>query len=94
VERLQAAECAERLRSEEEVYRKQLGTMYDLVTVGEIATIPFLESELKLMERLDEMIDKCIKRLLHAKALKSISISSSSPPVAAAPRKALTEKAA
>ena len=87
-EEVQAAECAERLRSEEHQSRKQLGTIYELVAAGEIATVAFLERELELMERLDEMIDKCIKRLLHAKDLKSVSISPSHP------RKALPEKAA
>jgi len=88
LEQLQAEECAERLRSAEDQACKQLGQMYEVVVAGEIATISFLERELKLVERLDEMIDKCIKRLLHAKALKSVSISPSHP------RKALPEKAA
>ena len=88
LDEVQAAECAERLRSAEDQARKQLGQMYEVVVAGEIATISFLERELKLVERLDEMIDKCIKRLLHAKALKSVSVSSS------IPRKALPEKAA
>jgi hypothetical protein len=88
LEELQAAECAARLRATEDQSRKQLGSMYELVVAGEIATIAYMERELKLMEHLDAMIDKCVKRLLHAKALKSVSVS----PLL--PRKALPEQAA
>jgi len=41
--------------------------------MGETATIPHLERELDLRERLNEMIAKCIKQLMLAKGLKSIS---------------------
>ena len=80
LEELVAAGCAATVRSEESPARKELGQLYDLVVAGEIATVPFLQRELQLMERLDEMIDKCLKQLLQAKALKSISVSASAPP--------------
>jgi hypothetical protein len=80
LEELRAAESAEIVKSQESQARKELGDMYELVAAGEIATVPFLEQELELMERLNDMIDSCIKRLLRAKGLKSISVSASMPP--------------
>lgn len=57
----------------EEEGRQQLGELYPLVALGETATIPYLERELDMRERLNEMIAKCIKQLMLAKGLKSIS---------------------
>jgi hypothetical protein len=78
-EELEAAEFAAFIKSDENQARKELGDMYDLVAAGEIATVPFLLRELNLMERLNGMIDSCIKRLLQAKGLSSISVSTSAP---------------
>jgi hypothetical protein len=44
--------------------------------MGEAATIEGLVKELEVHDRLDAMIDRCIKRLLMARGLKSMSISS------------------
>lgn len=79
LEELEAEECAALIKSHESEARNELGATYDLLAAGEIATVPFLLEELRLMERLDEMIDKCIKRLLRAKGLSSISISTPAP---------------
>jgi hypothetical protein len=61
--------------------RSELGDMYELAEIGEIATIDQLMKELAVEERLDAMIDKCLKRLLFVRGLKSISSSSSSAPL-------------
>jgi hypothetical protein len=78
-EELKAAECAASIKSDENQARKELEDMYDLVAAGEIVTVPFLLRELDLTERLNRMIDSCIKRLLQAKGLSSISLSTSVP---------------
>jgi hypothetical protein len=45
--------------------RKELGANYPLVEIGEAATVDRLLQDLAVEERLDAMIDKCLKRLLH-----------------------------
>ena len=57
--------------------RKELGEDYELVEVGKIATIPGLMKDLEVQDRLDSMIDRCLKRLLYVRGLKSISSGSS-----------------
>ena len=44
--------------------RKELGKLYALVEMGEEATVDGLISDLVVQERLDAMIDKCLKHLL------------------------------
>jgi hypothetical protein len=66
-------QCAATIKAEEDEARQQLGELYPLVAVGEIATIGHLERELYLRERLNDMIAKCIKQLMLAKGLTSIS---------------------
>jgi hypothetical protein len=82
-EEIEADECAAMIRADEHRARKDLGDNYELVAIGELATILRLFSELRLEERLSEMIDQNIKRLLHLRGLKSIGTASSS----AAPRR-------
>lgn len=53
--------------------RDELGELYGLVEMGEEATIDRLLRDLAVEERLDAMIDKCLKRLLFVRGLKSIS---------------------
>jgi len=72
-EEIEAEQCAAAVKAEEEGARERLGELYPLVAIGEIATIPHLRRELDLRERLNEMIAKCIKQLMLAKGLKSIS---------------------
>jgi hypothetical protein len=52
---------------------KELGPFYELGKLGDVATIEYLDKELSLVDRLDGMIDRCIKRLLLVRGLKSIS---------------------
>ena len=87
------AELAERenaIRAADEIARNELGEdTYELAKIADTLTLACLMKDLAVEERLDAMIDKCIKRLLMAKGIKSISASSSS-----APPKRLAAKAA
>jgi hypothetical protein len=69
------------IRAAEAQARKELGEAYDLVEVGETGTVERLLRDLAMEERLDAMIDKCLKRLLFLKGLKSLptAFSSTSP---------------
>ncbi len=64
-------------KAADEQARKELGALYELVELGDVATIDYLQNELSLIERLDGMIDRCLKRLLPVRGLKSISSSAS-----------------
>jgi hypothetical protein len=77
LEEIEAEQSAAKVKAEGEEARQQLGELYPLVAIGETATIPHLERELRLRERLNEMIAKWIKQLILAKGLKSISPSRS-----------------
>jgi hypothetical protein len=61
--------------------RKDLGAKYELVEIGEAATMDRLLQDLAVEERLDAMIDKCLKRLLFLRGLKSLPPASASPPL-------------
>jgi hypothetical protein len=65
--------------------RKDLGANYELVEIGEVATVDRLLQDLAVVERLDAMINKCLKRLLFLRGLKSLRPGSSSPPLPPAP---------
>jgi hypothetical protein len=70
-------------RASEELLRKELGEAWELTEMGEAATTDHLLVELSIVDRLEGMIDRCLKRLLFVRGLKSISSSSSttsSPP--------------
>jgi hypothetical protein len=58
--------------------RTELGELYALVEMGEAATVDRLRQELDVQERLDALIDRCIKRLLLVRGLKSMSIGTTS----------------
>jgi hypothetical protein len=68
------------IRAAEDEARKQLGDIYELVEIGKTATVDCLLQGLEVEERLDAMIDKCLKRLLFLRGLKSLSTASSSAP--------------
>jgi len=76
------AQRKEAIRVAEDQARNELGDTYELVEVGETATFGRLMTELQLEERFDTGIDKCLKRLLFLRGVKSISpvSSSASPP--------------
>jgi hypothetical protein len=58
------ATFAQKERAAETEARKELKDLYRLVEIGEEATIACLMKDLAIHERLDAMIEKCLKRLL------------------------------
>jgi hypothetical protein len=72
------AQYDEAMRAAEHQAREELGDTYKLVEIGETATFDRLEKDLAIEERLDSVIDRCLKRLLFLRGLKSISTASSS----------------
>ena len=74
----------------DEQARQELGDIHQLIDVGAAATIDGLMKELDVIERLDGMINRCLKRLLIIRGVKSLSsaASSESTPQIAGPRKA------
>jgi hypothetical protein len=79
-DRIDPAERQALIRAAEEHARKELGENYKLVEMGERATINGLIKDLEVEERLEALIDKCLKRLLMVRGLKSISLESPSAP--------------
>jgi len=80
----------EGFRAAEEQARHELGDIYQLIDIGEPATIDGLMKELDTKERLDGLISKCLKQLLMVRGVKSLSAASSSVPTPqiSGPRKA------
>jgi hypothetical protein len=58
--------------------REELGEDYKLVEIGGTATVDRLLEDLQVEERLDATIDKCLKRLLFLRGVKSLSLAASS----------------
>ena len=58
--------------------RQEMGTDWELVDIADVATIADLLSELSVVDRLDGMIDRCIKRLLMVREIKSLAAPSKS----------------
>ena len=84
------AERREGYRAAEEQARQELGDIYQLIDIGEPATVDGLMKELDIKERLDGLISKCLKQLLMVRGVKSLSAASSSVPTPqiSGPRKA------
>ena len=78
------------VRAIENQIKKEVGDAYALVELGDAATVDGLMKDLEVQERLDAMIEKCLKRLLMVRGVKSLSIAPSSGPAKrlAAPSKA------
>jgi hypothetical protein len=85
---LEAAEREAAVQPAEHQARKELGETYQLAEIGETATVDRLLRDLGVEERLDAMIDKCLKRLLFLRGLKSLSTASSSAPPQPIPKAA------
>jgi hypothetical protein len=82
-ERQRKAMLAERekaIQAADDIARNELGDMYELAKMADTVTVACLMEDLAVEERLDAAIDKCLKRLLLVKGLKSILASSSSAP--------------
>ena len=50
--------------------RTELGGAMDLVKIGEVATIEYLEKELAILDRLNGMIARAFKSLLYVRGIK------------------------
>jgi hypothetical protein len=74
------AERENAILAADDIARNELGDMYELAKMADTVTVACLMKDLAVEERLDAAIDKCLKRLLLVKGLKSISTSSSSAP--------------
>jgi hypothetical protein len=74
------AEREKAIRAADDIARNELGDLYELAKMADTVTVACLMEDLAVEERLDAAIDKCLKRLLSVKGLKSISASSSSAP--------------
>jgi len=70
--------------------QEELGDAIVFVEMGEAATIERMLRDLEMEERLDNLIEKQIKRLLAVRALKSLSSAAApaSPPRVAGPQRA------
>ena len=55
--------------------REELGETLQLVEMGNDATVERFFEELSVVDRIDSMIDRCIKRLLMVRGVKSMSVS-------------------
>ena len=68
------------IRAAEDQARKELGETYELAELAEIGavTVDSLMKDLEVQDRLDAVFDKCVKRLLIVRGLKSISGASTS----------------
>jgi hypothetical protein len=73
-------------KAADEQAKKELGDFYELASIN-VTTFDSLEEELALIDRLDGMIDRCIKRLLLVRGVKSLSSSVSEPASAPAPKR-------
>jgi hypothetical protein len=89
-ERVDPAVRAAAIRAANDQGRKELGELYGLVEIGQIATVDWLTKELDVRGRLDGMIDRCLKRFLFIRGLKSISSSTSTSATPSTPRKQLS----
>ncbi len=58
----------------EKAAREQLSKYWDLIEIGEVATTDHLLKELSVIERLDGLIEKCLKELLMVRGVKSMTI--------------------
>lgn len=63
--------------------RQEFGDHYGLVELGDEVTLEGLAKQLAILDRLDSMIDRCLKRLLLIRGLKSL-------PTTAVPRERLS----
>lgn len=67
----------ETIRAVEEQAQTELGDAYVLAEIGTTASFRQLVNELEVQEQLDAMIDKCLKRLLFLRGVKSLAPASS-----------------
>ncbi len=75
-ERAEDVEVDQARESAKAQAREELGDIYELIEAENVATTDGLMQELTTQERLDAMIDKCMKRLLFLRGFKSMAHSS------------------
>jgi hypothetical protein len=71
-------ESEEGIQAAEDQAKRELGENYRFVDIGDAATFAALTKELDIKERMDSLIERCLKRLLYVRGLKSISKASAS----------------
>src|SRR5262245_30844197 len=76
---LKPAEREAAAQAADELARAELGDDYELAKIAEIATVDGLLRDLGVQDRLDAMIDKCLKQLLFVRGLKSLPAASVPP---------------
>ena len=69
--------------------RTELGAAIELVELGDVATLDYLEKRLSVLDRLEAVIARLYKKLAYVRAIKSMS-----PAALPAPSQPLLEKAA
>jgi hypothetical protein len=72
------------LSANEDELKMEYGASWELVEMGPVSTIDYAMKESIIIDRLDGMIDRCLKRLLLVRGLKSIA---SSEPASKHPKK-------
>ena len=65
---------ADRKAAEAEI-KDELGEAEELVELGDVLTLEKLNEHLEVIEQIDRMIDRCLKRFLMIKGVKSLSLS-------------------
>ena len=68
------------IEAAEDQARAELGPTYDFVKMWKTATVEQLTKDLVVEGQLDAIIERCLKRLLFLRGLKSISTTSASAP--------------
>jgi hypothetical protein len=71
-EPLSPEEQAARRKAADRQARTELGAAMELVKIGEVATIEYLDKELAIFDRLSGVIDRAFKSLLHVRGIKSL----------------------
>ena len=62
-----------RKQADEEAKTELGAAALELIEGGDVVTIDYLLNELSIIERLDQMIDHCLKQLAHVRGVKSLS---------------------
>ncbi len=63
----------EELSAQEDELKRELGESWGLMEIGAVSTIDYALKEATILDRLDAMIDRCVKRLILVRGFKSIS---------------------
>lgn len=64
---------AQRQDEENQIRREMGDAAFELARMSHVATTGYLMHELSIIDRIDAMIDRCLKRLLLVRGIKSIS---------------------